>query len=229
MGAPVVKGIAAALVSTVFAPAAQPAAATGPRTAAVTAAVTAADPEHGRILFLKHCTRCHGPHAWGDGPRQIPGIAGQRPAYVIEQLARFVSGERPGSDMHGPAMRDTLQPPDVAWPPAIRDLAAYLSQAAPDPRPDHGDGLSLALGERLYNRRCAECHGDGGTGSEGGTPPRIAGQHYEYLLSRLRSFATVHGLPADQPSGSAAELTPQQQQALADYLSRLTGSGSTAR
>lgn len=66
------------------------------------------DAEHGKILFLKHCARCHGAHAWGDGPREIPTLAGQRERYVIEQVARFATDERAGSKMHGPAMYETL-------------------------------------------------------------------------------------------------------------------------
>ena len=159
---------------------------------------------------------------------EIPSIAGQRPPYILEQLARFESGERPGSDIHGPAMRETLQPADVQWPPGVRDLVAYMSQAAPDPHPDNGDGNAVALGKRLYDRRCAECHGNG-SGSDSAVLPRIAGQHYHYLLARIRDFAAVHHLPADQLPLSLGNLGPAEEQAVADYLARLPADSPASR
>ncbi len=182
------------------------------------------DAEHGRVLYLRHCAACHGPRAWGDGPREIPALAGQREGYVVEQLTHFASGDRPGSEMHGPAMRDTLRAPDVNRAPAMRDLAAYIAHAPRNPRPDQGEGRSLAAGRGLYVSECAACHGEQGSGSEAGTIPRIGGQHFRYLLSRLHEFASVHrGLDA---APMASSWSAEQQQAVADYLSRLPGSGS---
>lgn len=186
--------------------------------------VVAPDAAHGRILFLKHCVKCHGGRGWGNGPLEIPGIAGQGEPYIIEQLTRFANGERAGSAMHGPAMYDTFRPDDVDRPQAIRELAAYLSRAAPDPNPDQGDGQALALGKRIYSTGCAACHGDDGAGSATEILPRLAGQHYLYLLEQLRGFAVVHGLPADPDD--VAGLTTDERQALVDYLSRLSGAAS---
>lgn len=189
------------------------------------AQLLAPDAEHGRVLYLRHCVACHGPRAWGDGPREIPALAGQRDGYVLEQLTRFVSGDRPGSEMHGPAMRETLQAPDVNRSPAMRDLAAYLAHSAHDPEPEQGDGAALAAGRSLYVAECAACHGAQGSGSDLGPIPRIGGQHFRYVLSRLREFASVHrGLDAAAAASTAA-WAPEQQRALADYVSRLPGSG----
>jgi len=186
--------------------------------AALAADAPPADVSHGKVLYLRHCIACHGTRAWGDGPREIPAIAGQHPAYLSEQLTRFASGERPGSAVHGPAMHDTLKATDVNRPAAIRDLAAYLALAPAAPGADQGEGRALALGRSVYLRSCSSCHGEDGLGRDGGTP-RIAAQHYRYLLSRLREFAAVHGAGAAAPVTSAGE-----QQALADYISRLPAS-----
>ena len=172
---------------------------------------------------MRHCAACHGPRAWGDGPREIPALAGQREAYIIEQLTHFADGDRPGSEMHGPAMRDTLRAPDVNRPAAIRDLSTWLAHTPRAPQPDQGEGQALASGKSLYVRECAACHAAQGSGSDAGSIPRIGGQHYRYLLSRLREFASVHrGLDA----AAAAALSDGAQQSLADYISRLPGSGS---
>jgi cytochrome c553 len=177
------------------------------------------DPEHGKILYLKHCATCHSPHAWGDGPREIPALAGQRGGYLVEQLARFATGARQGSAMHGPAMYEALQPADVNRPQAIGDLAAYLSRAGRNPHPEHSEGQALALGKRTYTSGCAACHGSDGAGSDSGSIAAIGGQHYPYLLTQLRGF--VSGLRGHS-LGASTVLSDAEQQAVADYVSRLS-------
>lgn len=176
------------------------------------------DPEHGEILYLKHCTGCHGRHAWGNGPKQIPALAGQHEAYLLDQLARFASHERDSS-----LMQESIHPADVNRPQAFRDLAAYLARAPRNPRSDHGDGRGLARGERAYVRWCVGCHGQSGEGKDGSSTPVIGGQHYYYVLYRLQSFAALHRgqVDPDVPSPVAAP-PPEEQQGLADYTSRLT-------
>lgn len=185
-----------------------------------TVAVTP-DPAHGKILYLKHCSRCHSPRAWGDGPREIPVLAGQREHYLIEQLAHFATGERNGSAMHGPAMHESLQPADVNRPQALGDLAAYLARAAGNPTPEHwGGGAVLAAGGRIYAGACSACHGSDGAGNDSGTIPAIGGQHYGYLLAQLSGFAS--GLRAHpQTANAVSGLPDEERQAVADYISRL--------
>jgi cytochrome c553 len=175
------------------------------------------DPEHGMVLYLKHCAKCHGRRAWGNGPREIPTLAGQRERYLIEQLARYISGGRVGSDIHGPAMHDALQPPDVNRAQALGDLASHLSRAARNPQPENGAGEALGAGKRAYTAGCLSCHGDDGAGNEAVSVPAIGGQHYSYLVARLRDFASGR---LAHPSPIAA-LTTEEQQAVADYTSRL--------
>lgn len=172
------------------------------------------DPGHGKILYLKHCLACHRSHAWGDGPREIPAVAGQQRWYLIEQLALFASGERQGSLMHGPAMHDTLRKSDLNRPQAIADLAAFLASAPRNPEPEHSEGRALAAGRSTYTLACSGCHGSAGAGSE--SVPAIGAQHYGYLLAQLQGFAGGRrGHPA------FLGLSGEQQEAVADYVSRL--------
>jgi len=188
----------------------------------------AADVPHGMVLYLKHCAGCHGGRAWGDGPREIPALAGQREGYLVGQMAHFIAGDRPGSELHGPAMHDSLQPPDVSRAQALRDLGAWLSHAAPNSEPEHGTGQALAAGERAYSNACAVCHARKGEGSEQPTVPVIASQHYSYLLARLRGFSSGHF--AHAPGiGAAAVGSADQQQAMADYASRLPASPASGK
>jgi cytochrome c553 len=188
---------------------------------AAQAATLTADAPHGMVLYIKHCASCHGQHAWGDGPREIPALAGQREAYLIGQLARFIAGSRAGSELHGPVMHDTLQPPDLNRAQALRDLGAWLASAPPNREPEHGAGQALAAGQRVYANACAGCHGPRGEGSDPPPVPALAGQHYSYLLAQLRSFssgARSHAPGLDVRIVGATD----QQPALADYASRLT-------
>ncbi len=193
-----------------------PGAMAGLAAAAPASATDAPDPRHGEVLYLRHCVPCHGGRAWGDGPREIPALAGQREAYLIEQLTRFASGERAGSEMHGPAMHDTLRAADLNRPAAIRDLAVYLARASAAPQAEQGRGRSLAAAKSIYLRACAGCHGEDGAGAAGGPAPRIGGQHFRYLLSRLRELGSAH-----RGNVPAVALSAEEQQALADYISRL--------
>ena len=175
------------------------------------------DPQHGMVLFLKRCAACHGRRAWGDGAREIPALAGQGEDYLTEQLKRFISGHRPGSEMHGPAMRESTQSPDVNRAQAIADLTNYLTQATHNPRPEHGQADALINGRRSYEKACRSCHGDQGGGNDRERLPAIGGQHYSYLASRLRDFYSGRMLhPPGLPS-----IATEDQQALADYISRL--------
>jgi cytochrome c553 len=211
--------VSAVLVLIVLAPLAPSAASTDLRSQA--AAVTP-NPEHGEILYRKHCAACHRLHAWGDGPREIPALAGQRQLYLIEQLALFAGGERVGSDMHGPAMPEILKRPDIDRPQAISDLAAYLARAPRNPEPEQGEGRGLSAGTHTYALACSACHGVDGAGSDGGPVAAIGGQHYSYLLARLRGFAAGgRGHPR-----LAVGLTAAEQGAVADYTSRLTALSS---
>jgi cytochrome c553 len=203
-----------------------PAAATASDLAAQAATLTA-DVPHGRVLYLKHCADCHGRHAWGNGPQEIPALAGQRESYLIVQLAHFIDGDRAGSELHGPAMREALQPPDVKRAQALCDLGAWLSRAPPNPEPEWGAGQALAAGKRAYARVCAGCHGINGEGSDAPIAPALAAQHYSYLRTQLSSFSSGHlaHAPGLLPTlvGSADE-----QQALADYASRLAPTASSS-
>ena len=180
-------------------------------------AAEAPDPEHGMVLFLKRCAGCHGRHAWGDGLREIPALAGQREVYVIEQLERFATGQRQGSELHGPAMRESLEPADVNRPQALRDLSSYLAQAARNPDPEQGQGKTLPLGKRSYERACIGCHGERGDGSDAQRIPAIGGQHFSYVVARLREFGSERIAHPPTP-----ELTAEERQAIADYVSRLS-------
>ncbi|HEY2399292.1 MAG TPA: c-type cytochrome [Steroidobacteraceae bacterium] len=174
------------------------------------------DAVRGKGLFQRRCTRCHGQQAWGAAVEKIPALAGQGEFYLVSQLADFLTRDRIGSTMHRAASA-----PDVADPRAMRDIASYLSAAPVVKDPGHGDGFALETGKRFFETHCAMCHGKHAEGRETEPIPKLAGQHYPYLLSQLKNFAAGHLNQVEQPVIEfAAGLTPAQQAAIADYLSR---------
>jgi len=194
---------------------------------AASAATLTADAPHGMVLYIKHCASCHGRRAWGNGLQEIPALAAQREAYLIAQLANFIDSNRRGSELHGPAMHDALQPPDVNRAQALRDLGAWLARAPPNREPEHGTGEALAAGKRVYANACAGCHGSSGEGSDQPPVPALASQHYSYLLAQLRGFSS--GTRAHVPGLDVRIVgATDQQQALADYTSRLTRASATS-
>jgi cytochrome c553 len=174
------------------------------------------DADHGRVLYLLHCRGCHGNHAWGDGPRAIPTLAGQREKYLAVQLTQFAAGRRAGQSMH-----ETMQRPDLNRAQAVRDLVAYLTADPPNPSPDYGSSGTSA-GERVYQEVCRNCHGVRGEGNDKGVPA-IGGQHYRYLVAQLQNFSYGHRGAGDlrllEPMGG---LTPRAAEDVASYVSRLS-------
>lgn len=76
---------------------------------------------------------------------------------------------------------------------------------------------------RQKSQACAACHGTDGNAPTGPDFPRLAGQHYEYLLKALRDYksgARKNPIMGGQVSG----LTAQDMADLAAYFSSQPGS-----
>jgi mono/diheme cytochrome c family protein len=136
--------------------------------------------------------------------------------YFCEFIAQFLTQNRVGSTMHR-----AIAPADTADPESLRNLAAYLSEAPALKNPERGDGLAVGMGKQLFESNCALCHGKLAQGSESEPIPKLAGQHYPYLLAQLNSFAAGHRNQVEPPVlDFTAGLSPAQRSAIADYLSR---------
>lgn len=174
------------------------------------------DTDRGKALYQSRCSGCHGPQAWGVGIEEIPALAGQREFYLVTQLAQFLTQDRVGSTMHRAVVSA-----DLADPRSLRNVAAYLAEARVVMRPEHGDGLALGLGKQMFESNCAQCHGKLAEGSENEPVPKLAGQHYPYLLAQLKRFAAGHRNQVEPPVLEfTAGLSPAEQAAIADYVSR---------
>ncbi len=174
--------------------------------------------EHGAKLF-DTCAACHGPAGRGTPDGSVPAIAGQHGSVLLKQLVDFRHEQRWNERMEHFTDRHHL--------PTAQDLTDVAAYAARLPRfPSMaaiGDGSFLREGASVYFRKCEACHGPLGQGDVLRLRPRLAGQHYEYLLSQLAQTAQGYR-PGMDPAHVARlrDLTPEQIRGVADYLSRVS-------
>ena len=169
------------------------------------------------LAIYSECAACHKPEGWGSTTGSVPQIAGQQHNVVIKQLADFRAGNRDSVLMVPYATVES-----IGGTQAVADVAAYISTLEINVANGHGPGTDLALGKRLYQEHCADCHGDSGEGSNDDLVPRIQAQHYKYLL---RQFQWIRD---GKRRNANAEMVEQIQQfedeeieAVLDYSSRL--------
>jgi cytochrome c553 len=184
------------------------------------------DPERGAVLF-ENCATCHGPGGGGTIDGSIPRIAGQHFKVIVKQLVDYRHDKRWDPRMERYADKHLLTNAQ-----AIADVAAHA--ASLDRRAPRGVGLGTYLdkGKHLYVAHCRSCHGAAGEGDEKELVPRVAGQHYEYLLRQF--YDAVDGR---RPNFSRAHvqllarLDRDELTGLADALSRsewLEGEGASS-
>ena len=166
------------------------------------------------------CGTCHAPKAWGSMDGSIPNLAGQQRRYLEKQLALFRSGARVD-----PAMQVVAAHSTVGDQHDVAALASYLSGLESNPNPVSGSGEHLRVGQEIFAHICAACHGADGRGEAGNRVPRIAGQHYPYLRRQIDVAAALHrDLAPPEMTSALRGMRPQEEDALADYISRLGNS-----
>lgn len=164
------------------------------------------------------CQGCHRVGALGRADGSYPRLAGQHTTVLIKQLADVRSGRRSNPKMLPFADHQSLSVQDIA------DIAAYLQQLPVPADQGQGDGKALALGERLYVMDCASCHGPRGEGDPHRFYPRIAGQHFRYLLREgvmLRDGVRRNANP--DMVKAIRHYSDADIEAVSDYMSRLPG------
>ena len=194
-----------------------------PRVGALNEFVEAAQREpdlvRGAALF-ETCAACHGPRGVGTEDGEIPAIAGQHGSVLLKQLTDFRHQQRRDERMQHFADRHHL-----AGPQELTDVAAYVASLPRFPRTvgGIGDGRSLGEGASIYFRECERCHRPLGQGDLLMRRPRLAGQHYKYLLRQLEDTAQERrpGMDASHVD-MLRRLSPAQLQGVADYLSRVS-------
>jgi len=144
-----------------------------------TAMALTGDLERGKEVY-KLCLACHNANGWGLNDGTFPQLSGQHRSVIIKQLADIRAGNR-----DNPLMEPIAREAVMGGPQAIADVATYIETLPMNPDPGHGAGGDNARAEKLFYRKCAECHGSDAGGDAGRFYPRIQGQHYAYLLRQI--------------------------------------------
>jgi cytochrome c553 len=176
------------------------------------------DLARGAALFIP-CATCHRADGSGSVDGTIPVIAGQHVSVLVKQLVDFRHDRRwnermwDASKMHG---LETSQD--------LLDVSAYAeSLPRPAPRPAKVDIKGRDQGQVVYYRDCAECHGRLGQGDLRTLRPRLAGQHYEYLLRQLNETAAGNRPGMDEAHVKLiGKLSADDRGWVAYHLSQLT-------
>lgn len=169
-------------------------------TFAETQAVAAPDIAAGQQQFAT-CVACHGAQGEGNQALNGPKLAGQQAWYLERQIQYFRNGAR-GShedDTLGQQMAAMAQIlPDDA---AVRNVAAYIETLPSSPAAATVNG-DIANGADIYDRNCAACHLDDGSGTWYTDAPVIAGQSDWYFVNQIKNFrAGIRGLHANDHYG----------------------------
>ena len=137
------------------------------------------------VQGLGHCSACHAQRNALGAPREplalagglmplhnwvAPGLAGQPAQPVAQWLQRGVG---PDTALLGPMAEVVLHSTQHLRPADLQAMALYL-QSLPATAPDPARGAAepatpgqLQRGARIYEDRCARCHGDDGRGRVG--------------------------------------------------------------
>jgi cytochrome c553 len=135
--------------------------------------------EHGRELF-QTCSKCHGSDGAGSRDIGTPEIAGQHFRVLVKQLVDYQNDTR--WDIR---MESIVKQHNLSEAQAIADVATYVSELEWKPAGNNGDGELVAHGEQVYLRSCQSCHGATAEGAAEMLVPRLAGQHYGYVLREM--------------------------------------------
>ena len=167
----------------------------------------AVDAGHKASFF---CGNCHGPDGNSIGG-EVPNLAGQNPAYLLEQIRKFGSGQRKNEFMQ--KLIKVLSDDDKV------NIALYYANQKVKGQ-GQGDSALLARGYEIFSKNCFRCHGDQGRGNE--KIARIAGQQVPYLSLTLTRYRDHTGERYDPlMATNTAMLKDGDIRALAEYVSRL--------
>ncbi|MGH8708074.1 MAG: c-type cytochrome [Burkholderiales bacterium] len=174
-------------------------------------ATQAQDLEAGRKR-AEACVACHGPAGNSTDP-QFPILAGQSARYLYLQLKDFKEGRR----------TEPLMEPFIAGLSRedMLDLAAFFAAQKPRPTGFPADPERVRRGKAKADEvLCTMCHLGGFLGQN--EIPRVAGQHYAYVVKQMHDFkAGRRTNDAGNMASVSRTLTERDIEDLAHYLSSL--------
>jgi cytochrome c553 len=155
------------------------------------------------------CVNCHGDSGISKIP-EVPNLAGQNPAYLLEQIRKFGAGERKDQFMQGliKVLKDDER---------VQIALFFGSQAVP---PSKADSAQVPRGKELFTKLCVRCHGEAARGDA--TIPRLAGQQIPYVVTSVTRYRDGTGIRNNQlMSIATSSLKNEEIKAIANYLTQL--------
>ena len=158
------------------------------------------------------CVACHGPNGNSTNP-QYPILAGQSWRYIYIQLKDFKEGRRKDPVMS--AMVADLTRDDMI------ELGNWFAAQKQAPNGFKADAAKVAAGSKKTNEvLCPMCHLGGFSGQN--EIPRVAGQHYAYIVKQLNDFkARIRTNDAGSMTSVAGTLSNQDIDNLGHYIADL--------
>jgi cytochrome c553 len=158
------------------------------------------------------CFGCHGNGGRSEQPL-IPVLAGQSGRYLYLQLRDFQEGRRSNEQMSPVAQ--------ILSKDEMRELAAYFASQKPAAQSFQPDAEKARLGKAKADETlCTMCHQGGFAGQN--EIPRVAGQHFDYVVKQLSDFkARRRTNDAGNMTSVSNTLTDADIQNLAHYLAGL--------
>jgi cytochrome c553 len=158
------------------------------------------------------CAACHGPAGKSTDP-MYPILAGQTSRYLYLELRDFQEGRRSDPQMSPVAVALTRD--------EMRELSDYFAKQQPLPQTFKVDPEKAKLGHAKADETlCTMCHLGGFAGQN--EIPRIAGQHYAYIVKQLSDFkARKRTNDAGNMTSVASTLSDKDIENLAQYLAGL--------
>ena len=155
------------------------------------------------------CFACHGPNGNSSIPL-YPILAGQTARYLYLQLKDFKEGRRKDPSMD--AMIAPLTREDMF------DLSAFFAaQRLRGPEFKVDEARAVRGKAKADETLCTMCHLGGFMGQN--EIPRVAGQHFEYVVKQLRDFKTYRRTnDAGNMASVSKTLTDQDIEDLGHYL-----------
>lgn len=176
----------------------------------------------------KACVSCHGQSGQGNSQLRAPRLAGQQPAYLVEQMWNFSNGARGvhSDDHNGQLMVTAFTGIDPSVFPSIASWLASQSATRVGEAPPQNQ---INVGADLYRRNCATCHGDQGRGVNSLFVPNLRILHPWYIKAQLQAYVSgwrgseQHGTTrAKSMRSMAAQLSGEHEiNAITSYLATL--------
>ena len=158
------------------------------------------------------CVGCHG-EGGKSTQAQFPILAGQTSRYLFLQLRDYQEGRRV-SDVMSPMAAGLTRD-------EMRELAGYFSKQKPLLQTFKANPEKSRLGKvKSDETLCTMCHLGGFVGQN--EVPRVAGQHYDYVVQQLTDFKNKKRTnDAGTMTSVAGTLSDKDIENLAHYLTGL--------